>query len=104
MNNMKRLAIVGTLVTGTLGMVTSPAFSDTDTSHAPDNAGITTYNTNNNHYEIYDTKEDSRAVAVIFYHKNGPLVGFQSCHEGMGIDVRAIFPGRSWVNSTYRQE
>ncbi|MGH3696575.1 MAG: helix-turn-helix domain-containing protein [Pseudonocardiaceae bacterium] len=57
-------------------------------SSAPDGAGNAMYNTNNNHYQIYDTKKDRRAVAVIFYRSDRlpDFVGFQSCHEGAGND------------------
>lgn len=56
------------------------------TSYAPNGAGRTIYETSTNHYTIYDTKGDRRAVAVYFDRPNGDLVGFQSCHEGNGND------------------
>ena len=62
------------------------------TAYAPNGAGRTTYETSNNHYTIYDTKGDRRAVAVIFYRSNGVIEGFQSCHEGNGEDCPGDLP------------
>ncbi|MGH3923978.1 MAG: hypothetical protein ACRDTT_14105 [Pseudonocardiaceae bacterium] len=66
-----------------------------DTSYAPGGAGKTTYQADDNHYQIYDTKGDRRAVAVIFYRPDRPsdFVGFQSCHEGSGNDCPGDLPG-----------
>lgn len=68
--------------------------SQLEISPAPDGAGKTTYNTSSNHYEIYDTKKDRRAVAVIFYRPDRPsdFGGFQSCHEGAGNDCPGDLP------------
>ena len=97
MNNIRRLMVIGTLATGMLGLAGSPAFASPPTSYAPDGAGKTTYNTSTNHYTIYDTKGDRRAVAVKFYRPGHPsvLVGFQSCHEGNGDNCPGDLP--SWV-------
>ncbi len=84
MNSMRQLIVIGALIIGTLGITVPSAFADTDSSYGPDGSGRTTYNTSKNHYEIYDTKKDSHAVAVKFYRPGGTLVGFQSCHEGAG--------------------
>ncbi|MGH3802194.1 MAG: hypothetical protein ACRDTD_19070, partial [Pseudonocardiaceae bacterium] len=72
MNSMRRLMVVGALTIGTLGLAASPAFASSHTSSAPGGAGKTTYNTSNNHYQIYDTKGDHRAVAVRFYRPGQP--------------------------------
>lgn len=56
-------------------------------------AGRTTYETGNNHYTIYDTKGDHRAVAVIFENEKGDDVGFQSCHEGANNNCPGDLPG-----------
>jgi hypothetical protein len=63
------------------------------TSYAPDGAGRTLYETNTNHYTIYDIKGDHRAVAVYLDRPNGDLIGFQSCHEGSGNDCPGDLPG-----------
>lgn len=93
MNSIRRLVAVGAMTIGTLGMVASPAFASSHTSYAPSGAGKTTYNTDNNHYKISDTKGDHRAVAVLFYRPGGEFVGFQSCHEGSGNDCPGDLPG-----------
>lgn len=68
--------------------------SQLDTSYAPGGAAKTTYNRSDNHYQVYDTKADHRAVAVIFYHPDRPadFVGFQSCHEGADDDCPGDLP------------
>ena len=66
--------------------------SQLDTSYAPDGAAKTAYDTGHNHYQIYDTKADRRAVGVKFYRPGGALVGFQSCHEGAGDDCPGDLP------------
>ena len=58
----------------------------------PAAAGRASYETNNNHYTIYDTKGDSRAVAVLFERENGTDVGFQSCHERSGDNCPGDLP------------
>lgn len=60
----------------------SAAMASPVTSYAPGGTGKTTYETSTNHFRIYDTKRDSKAVAVIFYRPSGASVGFKSCHEG----------------------
>lgn len=95
MNSTRRLTAICALTIGTLGMAASPAFASSHTSYAPGGAGKTTYNTSNNHYQIYDTKGDHRAVGVLFYRPSQPsvAVGFQSCHEGSGDNCPGDLPG-----------
>lgn len=90
MNSMRRLMVVGALTIGTLGLAASPAFASP--SSAPGSAGHTTYYSSTNHYRIYDTKADHRAVAVKFYRPGGAFVGFQSCHEGAGDSCPGDLP------------
>jgi hypothetical protein len=94
MNNIRRLMVVGALATGTLGMATSPAYASSANSYAPDGAGKTMYNPSTNHYQIYDTKGDHRAVGVLFYRpeEGGDPLGFQSCHEGNGNNCPGDLP------------
>jgi len=93
MNSMRRSIIVSALTIGTFGIAASPAFASSHTSYAPGGAGKTTYNTSNNHYQIYDTKGDHRAVMVIFYRPGDTaLLGFQSCHEGAGDNCPGDLP------------
>ena len=81
-----------TLATTAAIVFTPSAMASPYTGYAPSGAGRASYETNNNHYTIYDTKWDSRAVAVLFERENGTDVGFQSCHERSGDNCPGDLP------------
>lgn len=105
MNSVLCLTTVGALTIVTPGLSERAVFAASSyasytsnssyTSFAPDNAGRTTYYTDNSHYQIYDTKADGFAVGVFFYSQDGSGTFrlFHTCSVGAGNSCPGDLPG-----------
>lgn len=107
MNSVRRLTAVGSLTIGTLvqmlGLGVPTAFAASSytsyepngsyTSSASNDAGRTTYYTDNSHYQIYDTLADRLAVGVLFYsQENQTFRLFHECDVGAGNNCPGNLP------------
>lgn len=95
MNNIRRLTAIGFLIIGTLGLGAPMAFAvSVYSSYTRDKVGITTYNTDTRHYEIFNIKSDRLTVGVRFYNQDKQPIfrTFHTCDTGPGTNCPGDLP------------